>query len=224
MTRKIKQISGGQAQRVALARTMASDASLCLMDEPLSHLDDLTARKILPFIKKIHQKKQWTTLYVTHNQKEAQLLADRVIVMNHGKIEQLGTYETLYHDPKTLFVAQFMGENPMNLIKGHMRNGQFQCKDFSLPVLFKQEKDVILGIRVEDISWSCVKNEYPAIILSMNRRDHYTLLEVDCLGVLLQVITFQEPEKTKNIYLQFNRKKFYIFDQQSQLRLYDGEK
>ncbi|NDH42998.1 MAG: sn-glycerol-3-phosphate ABC transporter ATP-binding protein UgpC [Betaproteobacteria bacterium] len=116
LERKPKQLSGGQRQRVAMGRAIVRDPAVFLFDEPLSNLDAKLRVQMRTEIKKVHQKVRTTTVYVTHDQVEAMTLADRVVVMNHGVIEQVGTPQTLYHHPRTKFVAGFIGSPAMNFI------------------------------------------------------------------------------------------------------------
>src|SRR4051812_36058564 len=114
--RKPKQLSGGQRQRVAMGRAIVRNPKVFLFDEPLSNLDAKLRVQMRIEIKKVHQKVRTTTVYVTHDQVEAMTLADRVMVMNHGRIEQIGTPNELYHKPATKFVASFIGSPAMNFI------------------------------------------------------------------------------------------------------------
>ena len=114
--RKPKQLSGGQRQRVAMGRAIVRNPKVFLFDEPLSNLDAKLRVQMRIEIKKVHQKVRTTTVYVTHDQVEAMTLADRVVVMNHGRIEQVGTPNELYHRPATKFVAGFIGSPAMNFI------------------------------------------------------------------------------------------------------------
>jgi len=116
LERKPKQLSGGQRQRVAMGRAIVRDPKVFLFDEPLSNLDAKLRVQMRTEIKKIHQKVRTTTVYVTHDQVEAMTLADRVVVMNAGLIEQIGTPNDLYHSPATLFVAGFIGSPAMNIM------------------------------------------------------------------------------------------------------------
>ena len=115
LRRKPKQLSGGQRQRVAMGRAIVRDPKVFLFDEPLSNLDAKLRVQMRTEIKKVHQKVQTTTVYVTHDQVEAMTLADRVVVMNGGVIEQVGAPNHLYHSPATKFVASFIGSPAMNL-------------------------------------------------------------------------------------------------------------
>src|SRR5438094_309730 len=115
LDRKPKQLSGGQRQRVAMGRAIVRNPKVFLFDEPLSNLDAKLRVHMRTEIKKVHQKVRTTTVYVTHDQVEAMTLADRVVVMNAGLIEQAGTPNDLYHSPATLFVAGFIGSPAMNI-------------------------------------------------------------------------------------------------------------
>jgi multiple sugar transport system ATP-binding protein len=116
LDRKPKQLSGGQRQRVAMGRAIVRDPKVFLFDEPLSNLDAKLRVQMRTEIKKVHQKVRTTTVYVTHDQVEAMTLADRVVVMNAGIIEQVGAPNDLYHSPATKFVAGFIGSPAMNFI------------------------------------------------------------------------------------------------------------
>jgi multiple sugar transport system ATP-binding protein len=114
--RRPKQLSGGQRQRVAMGRAIVRNPKVFLFDEPLSNLDAKLRVQMRMEIKKVHQKVTTTTVYVTHDQIEAMTLADRVVVMNGGKIEQIGSPNEVYHMPKTRFVAGFIGSPAMNFL------------------------------------------------------------------------------------------------------------
>jgi multiple sugar transport system ATP-binding protein len=116
LTRKPKALSGGQRQRVAMGRAIVRNPKVFLFDEPLSNLDAKLRVQMRTEIKKVHQTVRTTTVYVTHDQIEAMTLADRVVVMNHGRIEQVGPPQELYHHPATRFVAGFIGSPAMNFL------------------------------------------------------------------------------------------------------------
>ncbi len=116
LDRKPKALSGGQRQRVAMGRAIVRNPKVFLFDEPLSNLDAKLRVQMRTEIKKVHQLIPTTTVYVTHDQVEAMTLADRVVVMNHGVIEQVGAPQELYHNPKTRFVAGFIGSPAMNFL------------------------------------------------------------------------------------------------------------
>jgi multiple sugar transport system ATP-binding protein len=116
LERRPRELSGGERQRVALARALVRTPSLFLMDEPLSNLDAKLRHSARREFKRLHQETGITTLYVTHDQVEAMGLGQRIAVMNHGRIQQIGTPHEIYHEPANTFVAQFMGSPPMNLL------------------------------------------------------------------------------------------------------------
>ena len=118
--RKPAQLSGGQRQRVAMARAMVRNTGLFLLDEPLSNLDAKLRTQMRVEIRKLHDHLGATSVYVTHDQTEAMTLADKIVVLNDGRIEQVGTPDELYENPKTLFVAGFLGSPPMNFLSGTM--------------------------------------------------------------------------------------------------------
>ncbi|MDF0523226.1 sn-glycerol-3-phosphate ABC transporter ATP-binding protein UgpC [Bradyrhizobium yuanmingense] len=166
--RKPKQLSGGQRQRVAMGRAIVRNPKVFLFDEPLSNLDAKLRVQMRIEIKKVHQKVRTTTVYVTHDQVEAMTLADRVVVMNKGRIEQIGTPNELYHKPATRFVAGFIGSPAMNFIPCRLEDvgGTLQIRltdriAFALPparaarynALPRTEK-LLLGIRPEHLTES----------------------------------------------------------------------
>jgi multiple sugar transport system ATP-binding protein len=116
LSRKPRQLSGGQRQRVAMGRAIVRNPKVFLFDEPLSNLDAKLRVQMRTEIKRVHRKVMTTTIYVTHDQVEAMTLADRVVVMNNGRIDQIGTPNELYHAPRTKFVAGFIGSPAMNLL------------------------------------------------------------------------------------------------------------
>jgi len=118
LRRKPGKLSGGQQQRVSLARALVRDPSVLLLDEPLSHMDQRVRTIIRARIRRIHDEMSATTIYVTHDQEEAVALADKIIVMNFGEIQQVGTADDLWQFPANQFVAGFIGEPPMNFLTG----------------------------------------------------------------------------------------------------------
>ena len=125
LARLPRELSGGQRQRVALARAIIRTPRVFLMDEPLSNLDAKLRVQMRAELKHLQHELQVTTIYVTHDQIEAMTLAHRVAVMNKGVIEQLGTPRAIYNDPRTCFVAGFIGSPPMNLLAGEAKDGVF---------------------------------------------------------------------------------------------------
>src|SRR5881409_2467274 len=116
-----RELSGGQRQRVAMGRAIVRDPKVFLFDEPLSNLDAKLRVAMRAEIKALHQRLKTTTVYVTHDQIEAMTMADRIVVMHDGVIEQIGTPLELYDHPENLFVAQFIGSPAMNIVQGTLR-------------------------------------------------------------------------------------------------------
>ena len=126
--RKPAELSGGQRQRVALARAIVREPTVFLMDEPLSNLDAKLRVSTRAQIKNLQHSLRVTTIYVTHDQVEAMTLADRVVVMNAGVVQQVGTPQEIYNKPANSFVASFIGSPAMNLLKGSISDGVFTCE------------------------------------------------------------------------------------------------
>jgi multiple sugar transport system ATP-binding protein len=164
LNRKPKQLSGGQRQRVALGRAIVRKPEVFLFDEPLSNLDAKLRVQMRTELKKLHERLQATIVYVTHDQVEAMTMGDRIVVMNDGLIQQVGTPLELYNKPKHLFVAGFIGSPAMNFLPCWLieaNGGHFiSTEDFTIPlpaaitnkVRLHREKEFICGIRPEDIS------------------------------------------------------------------------
>ncbi|OZG70952.1 phosphonate ABC transporter ATP-binding protein [Hahella sp. CCB-MM4] len=148
------QLSGGQQQRVALARALATSPGLLLLDEPLSALDARVRAHLRHEIKQLQEKLGVTTIMVTHDQEEALTMADRIVVMNHGHIEQIGTPEEIYCSPQSAFVADFVGE--MNFLDGHLcEHQQIQTQSLRLDINqrgeFNLNSQLRVAVRPEDI-------------------------------------------------------------------------
>ena len=148
--RKPSELSGGQKQRVALARALVRKPNVFLMDEPLSNLDAKLRVSTRGQIKHLQNKLQITTIYVTHDQIEAMTLADRVVVMDKGVIQQIGTPKQIYDKPINTFVASFIGNPPMNLINGDIRDNNFISKDIKIENFNHKNGKYKLGFRAED--------------------------------------------------------------------------
>jgi multiple sugar transport system ATP-binding protein len=151
-----RELSGGQRQRVAMGRAIVRDPKVFLFDEPLSNLDAKLRVAMRSEIKALHQRLKTTTVYVTHDQVEAMTMADRIAVMNEGRIEQLGDPLELYDRPANLFVAQFIGSPAMNVFDGTYRNGAVEALGARWPcnVNAQEGQSVKYGIRPEHLSFA----------------------------------------------------------------------
>ena len=161
LDRKPKALSGGQRQRVAMGRAIVRDPKVFLFDEPLSNLDAKLRVQMRTEIKKVHQKVRTTTVYVTHDQVEAMTLADRVVVMNHGIIEQVGAPQELYHNPATRFVAGFIGSPAMNFLPARVADGAIHLAGGTVLPIPEARRDryapaagreLLFGIRPEHLT------------------------------------------------------------------------
>ena len=158
LQRQPRELSGGQRQRVAMGRAIVRDPKVFLFDEPLSNLDAKLRVAMRAEIKSLHQRLKTTTVYVTHDQIEAMTMADRIVVMRDGLIEQIGTPLQLFDRPVNQFVAQFMGSPSMNLIEGkftHSQGGGVEALGHFWPasglVNVEEGRDVVYGIRPTDL-------------------------------------------------------------------------
>lgn len=168
LDRRPAALSGGQRQRVALGRAIVRKPTVFLMDEPLSNLDAKLRVSTRAQIKNLQHKLKTTTIYVTHDQIEAMTLADRVVVMNAGKIQQVGTPTDIYDNPANTFVASFIGSPAMNLLEGNLRNGTFEAENVRIPGLNAAHSGpVTLGFRAEDVSLASDAGELRAPVYSM---------------------------------------------------------
>jgi ABC-type sugar transport system ATPase subunit len=167
LARRPRQLSGGQRQRVAMGRAIVRDPKVFLFDEPLSNLDAKLRVQMRTEIKKLHKRVATTMIYVTHDQVEAMTLADRVVVMRDGRVEQIGTPDVIYNQPASLFVAGFIGAPTMNLVAARLdiRNGALVVAlggEASFAVSAEHAaayrdwvgRDVVLGLRPEDLAWA----------------------------------------------------------------------
>jgi len=155
LDRKPNQLSGGQRQRVAIGRAMVRDPAVFLFDEPLSNLDAQLRTQMRLEIKKLHQRVGNTIVFVTHDQVEAMTLADRIVIMKDGDIQQVGTPDDVYHRPANKFVAQFIGAPSMNLIPGRLNDeGLTLASGHRVKLADRRATgtdDVLLGVRPDDL-------------------------------------------------------------------------
>jgi multiple sugar transport system ATP-binding protein len=223
LDRKPKALSGGQRQRAALARAIVRHPRVFLMDEPLSNLDAKLRLTMRAQLKHIQKKLQTTTIYVTHDQIEAMTLADRVAIMDKGKIQQLGTPDEVYNDPANVFVAGFIGSPPMNLIQGSLENGTFVAPDTRVPKAGKGSKaKVTLGIRPEDVSVSKTNSGHlNSKVYSIEPTGDQTLLAVEQGGKLIVARADRNYRQSIDtpVSLNFDTDRVYLFDTETGQRI-----
>jgi multiple sugar transport system ATP-binding protein len=184
--RKPSELSGGQRQRVALARAIVRQPAVFLMDEPLSNLDAKLRVSTRAQIKNLSHELKVTTIYVTHDQIEAMTLADRVVVMKHGRIQQVGTPTEIYDRPATTFVAGFIGNPAMNLMDGRIEGGTFLADNVRITGLTAPDGPLTLGFRAEDARVAA-RGEISAPVYTMELLGDATMVTVRAGGALVSV-------------------------------------
>ncbi len=187
MHRKPAELSGGQRQRVALARAIVREPNVFLMDEPLSNLDAKLRVSTRAQIKNLSHELQVTTIYVTHDQIEAMTLADRVVVMKRGVVQQVGTPTEIYDRPANTFVAGFIGSPAMNLISGNLSGGVFEAESVRIEGLPGPDGAVTLGYRAEDAQVTDSDGQITAPVYTMEMLGDATMVTVRVGGALASV-------------------------------------
>ena len=187
MGRKPSELSGGQRQRVALARAIVRQPSVFLMDEPLSNLDAKLRVSTRAQIKNLSHELKVTTIYVTHDQIEAMTLADRVVVMRSGQVQQVGTPTQIYDRPANTFVAGFIGNPAMNLMDGRMEAGAFIADATRIEGLGAPDGPITLGFRAEDARVTANSGAITAPVYSMELLGDSTMVTVRAGGALVAV-------------------------------------
>jgi multiple sugar transport system ATP-binding protein len=186
LDRRPAALSGGQRQRVALARAIVRQPSVFLMDEPLSNLDAKLRVSTRAQIKNLSHELQVTTIYVTHDQVEAMTLADRVVVMKNGVVQQMGTPTEIYDRPANTFVASFIGNPAMNLLQGRMEGGVFEGENVRIGGLSAPNGPATLGFRAEDASLDA-SGEIEAPAYTTELLGDATMITVKAGGALVAV-------------------------------------
>ncbi|MBT8424691.1 MAG: ABC transporter ATP-binding protein [Silicimonas sp.] len=187
MHRKPGELSGGQRQRVALARAIVREPNVFLMDEPLSNLDAKLRVSTRAQIKNLSHELKVTSIYVTHDQIEAMTLADRVVVMKQGIVQQVGTPVEIYDRPANTFVAGFIGNPAMNLMQGNVTAGVFEGKNVRIEGLAAPDGPVTLGFRAEDAQVAPSGGQIVAPAYTMELLGDATMITVRAGGDLVAV-------------------------------------
>ena len=219
-------LSGGQRQRVAIGRAIIRKVGIFLMDEPLSNLDAKQRVTMRYEIAQIHQETGATTIYVTHDQTEAMTLADRIVVMKDGYVQQIGTPYELYYKPANVFVAGFIGEPPMNFVRGTVKGGAIMMGDNRLDLSKKlrdigryEGREIVLGFRPESIVLG-EKEGYAIrgkVELTEMLGDN-TNVYVTCgdQQAILKVDSHDTPETDVDITFTIPMESVYLFDAETE--------
>ncbi len=222
LERRPGQLSGGQRQRVALGRAMVRDPAVFLMDEPLSNLDASLRISMRAQIRHLHAQMRSTFVYVTHDQAEALTLADRIVVMRDGAIQQIGTPDAIYEQPANIFVASFLGSPAINLLEGTLgsedgtpcfRRGALALKLPSLP--HDAARDVVLGLRPEDVGpdTSGGLNLRGVVNTAMPAgSDQYLGLTIEDTTVFVRVAKDMRVREGDSIAFGINPARLHLFD------------
>ena len=224
-----RELSGGQRQRVAMGRAIVRDPKVFLFDEPLSNLDAKLRVAMRAEIKALHQRLKTTTVYVTHDQIEAMTMADRIVVMHDGAVEQIGTPLELYDRPDNLFVAQFIGSPSMNVLEGTVRRVDGQCRveaqgaSWPAPATTSAAdgQGVHYGVRPGDITLSDPSNGVPAkvIVVEPTGAETELLVEVGGAQLILAVHGRVDAQPDQMVGLVIASESVHLFDRQSGARL-----
>ena len=224
LKRKPSQLSGGQRQRVAMGRAIVRDPVAFLFDEPLSNLDAKLRVQMRLEIKKLQKQLKTTSLYVTHDQVEAMTLADRMVVMNEGNVEHVGTPLEVYTKPKTLFTAQFIGSPAMNILKGECQSNQIKLSSGAiLKANSKHNGEVNVGLRPEDFTIDekgTIKLKVELVeLIGANTLIHGRLENSNEILVASIAGVISDSKIGNHINLSFNENKLHLFDINSDQRI-----
>jgi multiple sugar transport system ATP-binding protein len=217
LERKCSHLSGGEMQRVSLGRALVREPRIFLMDEPLSNLDAKLRETLRIELQHIQKTQASTTLFVTHDQIEALTMADRIAVLDHGKIIQIGTPDDIYDRPATTFVAQLVGTPRINLVKAGRENGKLYVRNSSLYISLPQgwdpPKEFLLGIRPEDIKPDN-EGEFEGVLtllepLGVETILHLTSGDQTLLSLIPGMTGFKIGDKIK---FNITQERLYCFD------------
>ena len=217
LERKPKQLSGGQRQRVAIGRAITRDPKLFLFDEPLSNLDAALRSEMRVEISKLHKKMRSNIIYVTHDQVEAMTLADRIVLLNKGNIEQFGSPNEIYSDPNNIFVAEFIGSPKMNIIKIERANlvSNNKINFFNNEIKFehlKFDNEIYLGIRPENIDLN-QENEIK-LELKVELVENLGFEKIIYTSLSNNEINIKTKKdiKSQSIKVSFSKENIFLFD------------
>jgi multiple sugar transport system ATP-binding protein len=215
------QLSGGQRQRVAMGRAIVRKPEVFLFDEPLSNLDAKLRVQMRAEIKALHQRLKTTTVYVTHDQIEAMTMADRIVVMRDGNIEQVGTPLDLYDNPQSIFVASFIGSPAMNFIEGEFDGSVFRGQGgVCIPVHHAPGAgQAVAGIRPNRLHIGTSGAEAKVLVVEPTGDETHILVEVG--GAQLAVLIRERMSLASGdlVHLEINPADVHFFDKTSQARL-----
>ncbi len=227
LERRPSQLSGGQRQRVAMGRAMVRTPQVFLFDEPLSNLDAKLRTQVRWEIGKLHRRLATTIVYVTHDQVEAMTLADKIVIMRDGHIEQSGSPEDVFSSPRNTFVATFIGSPAMNLFPATMKDGQLAGDNLGLKVpehlagRVVEDQRVLIGIRPPEISLTG-ENADGAVAARVEATEYLgnealLNIRIGAHELIAEVPASQRPAEDTGIHVRFNPDALHVFDAESGL-------
>jgi multiple sugar transport system ATP-binding protein len=219
-----RELSGGQRQRVAMGRAIVRDPKVFLFDEPLSNLDAKLRVAMRAEIKALHQRLKTTTVYVTHDQIEAMTMADRIVVMHDGIVEQIGTPLELFDRPGNLFVAQFIGSPAMNVFAGTVKGGAVEGLGQRWPLPYggtsaSEGQSVSYGIRPTDLKLANDGIEAKVIVVEPTGAETELVVDIGGQRVIIVMHGRTDAQPDDKVYLQLDLAKVHLFDVASGKRL-----
>ena len=219
--RKPAELSGGQRQRVALARAIVREPNVFLMDEPLSNLDAKLRVSTRAQIKNLSHELKVTTIYVTHDQIEAMTLADRVVVMKGGIVQQVGSPTDIYDHPANAFVASFIGSPAMNLITGKVAGNTFEGDNIKVDGVNVNDGSVTLGFRAEDAAIVSSGGQVIAPVYTMELLGDATMITVLVNGELVSVKAAKDYRAAigDTVHISVPKEICHLFDAQTGARI-----
>lgn len=232
LNKKPKELSGGQRQRVAMGRAIVRNPKVFLFDEPLSNLDAKLRSSMRREIKLLHHRLGTTMVYVTHDQTEALTLADRIVVMSMGHVQQIGKPYAIYNDPNNVFVASFIGNPPMNFFHGHIEQGAFVGKGFMVPLneanqaltaaYAQNGQPLILAIRPENFT---PEGSLPFVVDLVEHLGQNSLVHGSFAGnkAVLKLPGWQRLNPLQSISVSPRQEKICFFDEASEQRIRLGK-
>lgn len=237
LDRKPKALSGGQRQRVALGRAIVREAKVFLMDEPLSNLDAKLRVQMRTELIRLHKRIGATTIYVTHDQTEAMTMADRIVVMNNGYVQQVGTPEEIYGNPANMFVAGFLGSPQINFFTGQYEDGAFVMETGIRVRLAKEQQEIlesrkgkklVLGVRPEDICQADERSaedkgeifDYRVDVKEMLGHEYVLYGNIQGTECVIRTSLNALERGGEQLHICFDINKCHVFDSDTQERIF----